>query len=319
LGKIAAALNRALARRDADGIPGALLGRPLARGAGWTVEDVICTSGPGDRSYEEAHTTVRIALVVAGTFEYRSTGGCALLTPGSLLLGNDGQRFECGHDHGRGDRCVSFGYTLEYFERLVADAGLGGSTDFRVLRVPPVPALAPVAAKASAGVVDARSTIPANVWWEELSIEIAVRALSVTGLLTRSARTPPPSAIARVTEVVRAIEACADAPLTLEVLAKTAGVSPFHFVRAFRQVTGVTPHQYLLRARLRDAAECLLTEPAKVLDIALNCGFGDISHFNHAFRAEFGMSPRAYRRSVAAPAVGVRRVQKDSGGVPAPQ
>lgn len=121
MGKIAIALNRALARRCADGTPGALLDRPLACGAGWTVEDVICTSGPEDRSYEETHTCVRIALVVEGTFQYRSTTGYELLTPGSLLLGNERQCFECGHDHGRGDRCVSFGYAPEYFERLAAD------------------------------------------------------------------------------------------------------------------------------------------------------------------------------------------------------
>jgi AraC family transcriptional regulator len=47
--------------------------------------------------------------------------------------------------------------------------------------------------------------------------------------------------------------------------------------------------------RLRRAAIRLRTERAKILDIALGCGFGDISNFNRSFRAEFGVSPRAYR------------------------
>jgi AraC-like DNA-binding protein len=73
-------------------------------------------------------------------------------------------------------------------------------------------------------------------------------------------------------------------------------MSAFHFLRAFRQVTGVTPHQYLLRTRLLEAAISLATQPDQVLEIALASGFDDLSNFNHAFRAEFGVSPRSYRR-----------------------
>jgi AraC family transcriptional regulator len=51
-----------------------------------------------------------------------------------------------------------------------------------------------------------------------------------------------------------------------------------------------------MRMRLRRAASRLLAEPAKILDIVLDNGFGDVSNFNRAFRTEFGMSPRAYRR-----------------------
>jgi AraC-like DNA-binding protein len=49
--------------------------------------------------------------------------------------------------------------------------------------------------------------------------------------------------------------------------------------------------------RLRRAAVRLGTEAAKVVEIALECGFGDISNFNRTFRAEFGVSPRAWRKS----------------------
>jgi hypothetical protein len=61
LAKIAVALNRALAQRDVDGTPGAAIPRIIARGDGWTVADVICTSGPRDRSFEEQHACVAIA------------------------------------------------------------------------------------------------------------------------------------------------------------------------------------------------------------------------------------------------------------------
>ena len=82
-------------------------------------------------------------------------------------------------------------------------------------------------------------------------------------------------------------------------LAREAGLSPYHFLRTFERITGVTPHQYVLRARLREAAIRLVAEPGNVLDIALDCGFGDVSNFNRAFRTEFGVSPRAYRQGAA--------------------
>jgi AraC family transcriptional regulator len=69
----------------------------------------------------------------------------------------------------------------------------------------------------------------------------------------------------------------------------------YHFLRTFERLTGVTPHQYLVRARLREAAIRLSAGPDRILDIALDCGFGDVSNFNRAFRAEFGVNPRAYR------------------------
>jgi transcriptional regulator GlxA family with amidase domain len=105
----------------------------------------------------------------------------------------------------------------------------------------------------------------------------------------------PRNADARITEVVRAIEQRSAARHTLDDLAARAGLSPFHFLRTFRHKIGVTPHQFIIRTRLRDAATRLATESAKVIDVALAAGFGDLSNFNHAFRAEFGVSPRRYR------------------------
>jgi AraC-like DNA-binding protein len=69
-----------------------------------------------------------------------------------------------------------------------------------------------------------------------------------------------------------------------------------YFLRCFEDLTGTTPHQYVLRARLRRAATRLNQEHARIIDIALDCGFGDVSNFNRSFRAEFGNRPRLYRR-----------------------
>ena len=229
MAKIALDVERALARRALNGSPGCTTAQLLARGDGWVVEDVVCTSGPHDRSFEEQHSTVSIAIVVAGSFQYRAdsrTGpDSELMTPGSLLLGNPGQYFECGHAHGAGDRCLSFRYAPDYFARLAADAGARDSTSrFRVLRLPPVRALSPVIALSCAGL--AGSTARS---WEELSVQVAVHTLQTAGGLARNTRDASAKAVARVTRIVRTIERHPDGGLTLEALARFGGPESVSF------------------------------------------------------------------------------------------
>jgi AraC family transcriptional regulator len=265
--------------------------RCLASGEGWSVSHVVCTLGPRDRPFEEKHSNISVAVVAAGTFHYRSAAGRELMTPGSLLLGNAGRAFECGHEHGIGDRCIAFSYTPDFFESLLADAGIrGASSDFKMLRLPPLRAFSPIVAQAYSGLAGEK-----DVSWEELSIELAVRAVQATRDVARATVPPQPGAEARVAETVRRMEQNLQTPHTVRDLARDAGLSPYYFLRTFRGVTGVTPHQYVLRARLRQAGTRLRIERTKIVDIALDCGFEDISNFNRAFRAEFGVSPRAYR------------------------
>jgi AraC family transcriptional regulator len=77
LAKIALAVQRALEQRRALGERGRTTARVLARGEGWSVADVVCTSGPLDQPFEEQHTHYSIAVVLAGTFQYRSRAGRA--------------------------------------------------------------------------------------------------------------------------------------------------------------------------------------------------------------------------------------------------
>ena len=294
--KIAVELERALARAAAGAQARGASGRELARGEGWVVEDVICTSGPRDRRFEERHSWVSIAIVLAGTFQYRASCGNGrtdeLMTPGALLLGNPGQHFECGHEHAAGDRCVSFRYAPEYFERLTADAGAGPlQRAFRVSRLPALCLLAPLTAQGCASVL----AKPGAAAWEEMSIRLAALAMQSANGLSGDTRTAPPSALARVTRAARRIERDLQSELTVASLAREARLSPYHFLRTFEQLTGLTPRQFVKRARLRAAAARLQMERGKVLEIALDCGFGDVSNFNRAFRGEFGASPRAWR------------------------
>jgi AraC-like DNA-binding protein len=293
LAKIAAELNEALARRREHGTPGRTMSRVIAQAQGWIVADVLCTHGPRDRPYEERHTHPTIAMVLAGSFQYRCPAGYSVMTPGSLMLGNADRCFLCSHQHGDGDRCISFWYEPDYFARLAADAGARGrNAGFSVSALPAVRPLSSLIARASAGALGAR-----DVPWDELAVNLAVRTLQLTAGTSRDQRALPVNAEARVSRTVRAIDRYPGAPLTLDTLSTEAGLSPYHYLRTFERVTGLTPHQYVRRARLRYAATRLLTEPGKVLDIALDCGFGDVSNFNRAFREEFGVSPRGFRNT----------------------
>jgi len=296
LAKIALELERELERRAECGAGAGLTDRVVARGQGWMVRDVICTSGPGDRAFEEQHSAVYIAVVAAGTFQYRSGSGRQLMTPGSLLLGYPGQRFECGHEHAAGDRCVSFGYAPEFFEQVTADRGVRGRAALlKALRVPAVREVAPLVARACAGLSGGLSTLA----WEELAVGMTARVLSLLAQDGVQEGAAPARAVARVTEAIREIEAAPGEAFTLASLARGAGMSPYSFLRTFEQVSGTTPHQYILRTRLREAAGRLVAGDSKILEVALDCGFGDVSNFNRTFRGEFGCSPREYWRESA--------------------
>jgi hypothetical protein len=168
-----------------------------------------------------------------------------MMTPGSLLLGQPAQRFEYGHEHGAGDRCLSFTYRPDYFEQLT-NRGVAAKAAFQSLRLPPLRALSPVVARACAAFAGS-----SDIAWEELSVQLAVQTAHAerNAAPVRSAVTP--AAVARVTRSLRLIERRPDANLTLGKLAREAALSPYHFLRTFESLTGVTPHQYLRRLRLR--------------------------------------------------------------------
>jgi AraC family transcriptional regulator len=84
----------------------------------------------------------------------------------------------------------------------------------------------------------------------------------------------------------------------LEELAALTGKSPCHFLRCFKQSTGIPPHRYVTRRRVDHACE-LLTAGQPLVEIALACGFADQSHFGRVFRRERNLTPMAYRRQAA--------------------
>src|SRR5262249_14678718 len=101
----------------------------------------------------------------------------------------------------------------------------------------------------------------------------------------------------RIVNSALAIDSYSHRPLQLEGLARDAGFSPFHYLRVFSGVLGVTPHQYLVRSRLRHAARLLADDTGSISDIAFDVGFGDLSNFVRTFHRSAGLSPRAFRKA----------------------
>ena len=279
-------LALALRLKAQKGEPGANVGRAVAEGPGWRVTDIVCTSGPHDRPFEERYALASISLVLSGTFVCRSDHGSSLMSPGALLLGSAGHAFECSHQYGEGDRCLSFQFDPELFDRLAEDAG-ASRFRFDRDRLPPLRALSPLTARAATA-MERRDS------FEEIALELAGAVIQTAGHARRNTSVADrnPAAIA---PVLRQLESRVLQPLSLDEMAQIAGLSRYHFLRTFKTVTGITPHQWVLRARLRDAAHRLVISRDPVTEIALDVGFEDLSNFIRSFRAEFGVSPSRYR------------------------
>lgn len=84
--------------------------------------------------------------------------------------------------------------------------------------------------------------------------------------------------------------------ICLDDLAELTGLTAKHFSRAFKQSTGLPPHQYLIVQRIEAAKRCLINGKTSLADIALACGFADQSHFAATFRKVVGIPPGTWRR-----------------------
>jgi AraC-like DNA-binding protein len=102
----------------------------------------------------------------------------------------------------------------------------------------------------------------------------------------------------RVQQAITLMETNFASKLTLEQLARASGLSAFHFNRLFHRVVGLSPHQYLLRCRLRHAHALLSAagERRSLADVAAECGFFDQAHLARHFRRAYGVSPGQFQR-----------------------
>ena len=250
-----------------------------------SVSEFRCTAGPDDTPFVERHRCHSVSYVRKGSFGCHSRGRFFELVAGSILVGHPGDEYVCTHDHVCGDECLSFFLAPELAEAIGDRAEV-----WQIGSAPPLPELMVLGELAQAA-ANGRS----DVGLDEVGQVFASRFVEVV-----SGRPHKPVATAtrdrrRAVETALWIDAHSHRQIDLEKAAGQAGISPFHFLRLFSSVLGVTPHQYLVRSRLRHAARLLADNDISITDVAYDVGFGDLSNFVRTFHRAAGVSPRRFR------------------------
>ena len=270
----------------------------LVEGESLSVYDFRCAAGPGDRPFAESHERHSLSYVRRGSFGCRTEGRELELVPGAVMVGRPGREYTATHEHhGCGDECLSI-----KLSPACADAMTKGKAPWRVARVPPLPALMVLGE-----LMQAAAEGLANVGVDEAAVLFVARFARLCSegddlplkIHARERR--------RAVEAALWLEENAAAPVGLEDAARQAGLSPYHFLRLFRRVVGATPHQYLLRVRLRRAAKLLAEGTLPVTEVALDCGFADLSNFVRTFGRAAGVPPKQFRTMLK----GERRIFQD--------
>jgi AraC-like DNA-binding protein len=263
-----------------------------------SVSDFRCTAEPGEKPFTERFGCHSVSYVRKGSFGCQSRGRSFELVTGSVLVGFPGDEYVCTHDHVCGDECLSFFLDPELVETI------GGRREaWRIGAAPPLPGLMVLGELAQA-CVNGRSDIAldeiGHLFTSCFVDAVSDRGRKPVAVKTRDRR--------RAVETALWIEANSHLEIDLDAAASQAGISPFHFLRLFAKVLGVTPHQYLVRSRLRHAARLLTEEDIAITDIAYDVGFGDLSNFVRTFHRAAGVSPGAFRDA----ARGKRKILQES-------
>jgi AraC-like DNA-binding protein len=260
----------------------------LFQGSGITVTDYRCMAGPDDAPFAEQHASHSISYVRKGSFGCRCRGRSHELVTGAVLIGAPGEDYVCHHDyHAGGDECLSFAFKPEVIDLIGDNASVwqegsaGPQAQLMVL------------GELGQAVASAHS----DLGFDEIGQALAARLVDLVSGRVRRQQVISARDRRRAVDTALWIAAHSMEQVDLEDAANHAGVSPFHFLRMFRDVLGVTPHQYLVRSRLRHAARLLIESEDAVTNIAFDVGFGDLSNFVRSFHRAAGLSPLKFRQA----------------------
>jgi len=104
--------------------------------------------------------------------------------------------------------------------------------------------------------------------------------------------------IARLRKIEDYVRAHLSERISLETLAQLAELSPFHFSRVFKQATGMTPLQFVIRERMLQAQQLIRETSRSLIEIGLEVGYTSPSHFAQVFRQTVGMAPTQFRNAL---------------------
>ena len=234
-----------------------------------------------------------------------------MLGPGSMESGSKRSALE-RFDYGPGDLALCHRHEGEWFGLMnvphlqlgISDAALLASSDgaygeveLRPARKFGDPRLSALVAAVNAEMV---AGFPSGRLFLD-SIEQAIAVALVNGHAVRHRAVQiyrGGLGSARLRRIKELVHAKMEDDLSLDEMAQSVGLSTAHFARMFRKSTGETPHRFVLRQRLERAKAMLRAPDARVLDVAVACGFKTQQHFAQVFRNLWGVSPTEYRQDL---------------------
>ncbi len=119
----------------------------------------------------------------------------------------------------------------------------------------------------------------------------------------------------RLLRARRLIDSSFNLPLNLDALSSEACFSRYHFIRLFKRVFKMTPHQYLMEKRIERAKELLASSQLSVTDVCFEVGFQSLGSFSALFHKRVGTPPVIYRTNLSAVA-GAQREPEKSAFIP---
>jgi AraC family transcriptional regulator len=232
-----------------------------------------------------------------------------MLRPGSIEWGSKRSALE-KFDYGAGDLALCHRHVGEWVGLMatthlqlgISDAPLMAASDGAYGEVELSPQRKFADPRLSAMVAAVRAEMVAGFPSGRLFLDSVEQAMAVTLVNGHAVRHRPVQIYrgglgsARLRRIKELVHAKMEDDLSLDEMAQSVGLSTAHFARMFRKSTGETPHQFVLRQRIERAKAMLRAPNARVLDVAVACGFKTQQHFAQVFCDVCGVSPTRYRQ-----------------------
>lgn len=253
---------------------------------GYRLARFFSGKGCNDVRCQGVYSQTAIGVVLAGAFEYKSGSQTGIAVPGSLIFANRSEEFHCRYLTEEGNRRLAIFLDDSILQSAGAHANSGRDI------VPSLLAPSVDTTRALGAIARMVAGPPEDQLEDVFSL---IETCFTADWDHRPGAGASEREIARVIAVVRYINDHFTDDCSLDRLAAIAAVSKFRFARTFREITGETIAQYVANKRLSAAATRLVSSAEPISNIALECGFNDISYFNARFRAAFGTPPSKWR------------------------
>jgi AraC family transcriptional regulator len=254
---------------------------------------------PG-RMLEHTNTFHEVNVAIAGSLttekisasgKHISTKGC----DGNLCITPAGQPISAIWNK----PLDNMGITLEpdFVNRTAAENGFAGGFEFAEIYKQSDPLIQHLGLTLLA---EADSATPSGRLFTDSLIQTLTLHL-LTNYGTSTAKTSVSGGLSgyNLRRVKEFIDANLDADLSLAEISAVADLSQFHFARAFRRSTGLTPQQFLMQQRIERAKELLARNDLPIVEISLRTGFKNQSHFTSLFRKFTHLTPKTWRSMIA--------------------